>query len=70
MFVGMTKNFWALWVSFLQIKKSQATKLHQIPLFHTITNSSTLMGAKQWVRALLLLRPYGTCIFYNHRTTQ
>ena len=35
MFVGMSKNFWALRVSFLQIKKSQATKLHQIPLFHT-----------------------------------
>ena len=35
MFVGMSKNFWALRVSFLQIKKSKAKKLHQIPLFHT-----------------------------------
>ena len=37
MFVGMNKTFWVLRVSFIQIKKSQATKLHQIPLFHITT---------------------------------
>ena len=34
------------------------------------TNPSTLMGAKQWVRALLLLRLFEPSVFYNHRTIQ
>ena len=32
------------------------------------TNPSTLMGAKQWVRALLLLRLFEPSVFYNHNT--
>ena len=28
------------------------------------------MGAKQWVRALLLFLLFGPCVFYNHHTTQ
>ena len=34
------------------------------------TNSTTLMGAKQWVKALLLFLLFEPSVFYNHRTTQ
>ena len=34
------------------------------------TNPSTLMGAKQWVRALLLFLLFEPSVFYNHRATQ
>ena len=34
------------------------------------TNPSTFMGAKQWVRALLLLRLFGPSVFDGLRTTQ
>ena len=34
------------------------------------TNPTILMGAKQLVKVLLLLRPFEPYIFYNHRTIQ
>ena len=38
MFVGMSKNFWASRVSFLQIKKSQATNCLRWPYFTLLYN--------------------------------
>ena len=35
MFVGMSENFWGLWVCFFTDFKVASKKLHQITQFHT-----------------------------------
>ena len=46
------------------------TFLSLFSLLLTFTNPNILIYAKQWVRALLLLRLSEPSVFYNHHTTQ
>ena len=66
-FSSFRSKFFCIWPS--DTKRPVFMSTIFLPLaFHPQehTNPSILMDAKQWLRALLLLRIFGSCVYYNH----